>query len=166
MSTCKRMWTEREVRALGVDATEQKPNLKVFENIVDKDGHPRFIDGDITMETIEGVTQNYGKWSLSGSHLMIVVAASVVNGTALTSGDWVKDIDLPQWIKDKIVPLYSTTNVAFYTASARAANMSSQNFTFVLQKSSGKISLYCVTNETLTADRGLRVQIDLIIDND
>ena len=53
-------------------------NVKVFENIVDKDGHKRFIEGDITFENITGVSKVYGKWSLSGNHLMIVICPKLI----------------------------------------------------------------------------------------
>ena len=103
--TCKRMWTERQVRGMAVDSVEEKENLKVFEHIVDKDGHKRFIEGDITMETITGVTQSYGKWSLSGSHLMIVLCASIENAASITAGTTLARIAIPAWIHEKLVPM-------------------------------------------------------------
>ena len=162
--TMKRMWTERQVRALGVDATEQKENLKVFEHIVDKDGHPRFIEGEITIETIEGISQSYGKWSLSGSHLMIVLALSVENALVVSTGNVAIISNIPSWVMDKIVALTGSTVVPYV------------NFTFVgggttqalaaqLLKSSNNlyIQMYSFTS---SGDRSGRIQFDLIIDNE
>ena len=160
--TMKRMWTERQVRALGVDAAEQKENLKVFEHIVDKDGHKRFIDGDITMETITGVTQTYGKWSLSGSHLLIVIAGTAANGA--TMNGLIATVDIPSWIKDKIVPLAGTV-VDTYSMSLRAADNTTQSTWCGLFKS-GDYMQAQVGSVTLTADRNFRATFDLLIDNE
>ena len=106
---------------------------------MDSQGHERFIEGDITIETIEGVTQTYGKWSLSGTHLMIVLCVSIANNTALTSSTYfVDDIDIPDWIKDKIVNvttnLVSGGGVSFY-----GIDWSSQAVSMILAKEDGKI---------------------------
>ena len=46
-----------------------------MEDIVDADGHKRFIEGNVTPANIIGENDiQYAKWSLSGSHLMIVLA--------------------------------------------------------------------------------------------
>ena len=74
MSTCRRMWTDRQIRSMAVDSVEEKENLEIFERIVDKDGHKRFIEGEIELaDSITYLTNLYGKWSLSGSHLMLVI---------------------------------------------------------------------------------------------
>ena len=49
-------WTKDDIKAIAKEGLEQtlefeadpKAKYKVFENIVDKDGHPRFIEGVIT----------------------------------------------------------------------------------------------------------------------
>ena len=56
-----------------------------IENIYDEDEHKRFIEGDLTLQTIEGVSFSYGKWSLSGTHLMVVIAGSIANETVIAS---------------------------------------------------------------------------------
>ena len=82
--------------------------LPLFENIVDKNGDLRFIEEDIETETIEGVTFTYAKWSLSGTHLMIVICGNVASGTAVSANTKICDIELPDYIKDKISTIYST----------------------------------------------------------
>ena len=164
--TMKRMWTERQVRALGVDATEQKSNLKVFEHIADADGHARFIEGEINLNSAvpEGVTKTYGRWSLSGTHLMIVIAGTIENTTALTFGSFASLVNLPQWITDKIVPI-STSYVEIKGFTLYAEDLTTQTTTIYLRKSSNTIFM---SNSalTLTAKRNFRYQFDLLIDNE
>ena len=140
-------------------------DAKLFENIVDSQGRKRFIEGDIVVNTtIEGITKNYAKWSLSGSHLLIVVALSIANTTAITSGyKYVEDINLPQWVKDKIVVLYGL-NVIRDTVIYYDEN-NNQSQTIYLRKSDNKISIVSVAL-TMTADREVRIQFDLLIDNE
>ena len=169
MSTCKRMWTDREIRSMAVDSVEQKSNLKVFEHIVDKDGHPRFIEGDMTMETVSGVTQTYGKWSLSGSHLMIVLAGSVENSTALALATWVSDVGLPDWIMEKIVPVFAG-NVSINSVTLADDSWGTQTGQFTLRKTTVDdatvVQINFVSTLTLTSTKSFRVQFDLLIDNE
>ena len=78
----RRMYSKPQL----LEAVEQEAEvngLKAFENIVDKDGHKRFIEGTPTNPTIEGVEITYAKWSLSGTHLMLVMAGNVASTTVL-----------------------------------------------------------------------------------
>ena len=72
-----------------VDAVPVKDtdgNYKIFENIVDNQGNTRFIEGDITIQEVSGVSKLFGKWSLSGSHLLIVLALGIANATEIING--------------------------------------------------------------------------------
>lgn len=144
--------------------TNQQP---IFENITDKDGHNRFIEGDITIKDIEGVTQKYGKWSLSGSHLSIVIAFESV-AQALPYTEPLATIDLPQWIKDKIYVIISgSTIVANPSFIWTASDNTTQSSTFQLRKASGTGNIVITMSAiTVTATRAVRVAYDLLIDND
>ena len=135
-----------------------------FANLVDKDGHDRFIEGDITMEAIEGITQSYGKWSLSGSHLLIVLAGTIANATSLTGDTWAL-VNLPEWIKDKLVPLFNN-RVEFKQTSLFADDQTTQSCSYGLIKDADAITIRYLSNTTLTATRMFRFQFDLLIDND
>ena len=93
-----------------VDAVPTKDtdgNYKIFENIVDSQGHKRFDDGDIALvEGVNEITKTYGKWSLSGTHLLIVFCGSMADTTVWTNKTFAI-VNLPDWIKDKIVPVHS-----------------------------------------------------------
>ncbi|MBO7691179.1 MAG: hypothetical protein J6T10_00915 [Methanobrevibacter sp.] len=142
-------------------------NAKIFENIVDKDGHNRFIEGDINIETITGVSKLYGKWSLSGTHLMIVLCLSLADTTALTNGQVFAFLPLAQWIMDKIVPVYARM-VATELYNAYASDYTSQSFQTYLRKNDTGTSLEIVKNNNLTLDkdRTVRIAFDLLIDNE
>ena len=137
--------------------------LPIFENIVDAQGHKRFIEGDITIETIEGVTQTYGKWSLSGSHLMMVVAIRIANATSISNLNPLCKINLPAWVIDKIVAIYG-----IYIARNKVAGIGSgedYDYEFSLRKVTNEILIYPYTFTTLR-DENLRIEFDLLIDNE
>lgn len=139
-------------------------DVKIFEDIVDNDGHKRFIEGEINFETAEGFSKVYAKWSLSGTHLLIVVCGSVANTTAFTEFTLAK-VNLPSWILDKIYPIYNKIVVPYTSFKAYAANGTNQdlNVRAIKEDSTLKLQLY---NATMTADRNFRFQIDLLIDNE
>ena len=156
----KRMWSKNELRKIiqetyGID----------INNLIDKDGHERFIEGDITIEEIEGITQSYGKWSLSGTHLMIVVAGNIADTTALSWGTKIANIVLPDWIFEKIVPIFATYYVEAKSTPLYDINLGTQTVSSILRKQSGKLDLLW-SNVTANADRSFRVAFDLLIDNE
>ena len=154
-----------------VDAVPQKDtdgNYKIFENIVDSQGHPRFIEGDIELvDGLTGFTQKYGKWSLSGSHLLIVVAFDIANGTVF-AGTKICEINVPEWIYNKIVPLYSPTSgvVSNYGAKGYNEDFTNQEVGSYLNKAPNQpLSIYfnAITASKL---RSFRLSYDLLIDNE
>ena len=145
-------------------------NANQFEGILDKDGHARFIEGEGTPETISGVTVQYNKWSLSGSHLMIVYAFKIDANATLGSYAILSSIELPEWLYNKIYPLGDGTgnwvSVIQAIASDNGGLPTVEDARFLLAKSTNKINIYHISSAyTPTADRYLRVQFDLLIDN-
>lgn len=133
----------------------------------DTSARPLIIEGDITPETITGLTFTYCKWSLSGTHLMIVLAGTCENVT-LTNNATFSEITLPEFIMNKIVPL---------TTQGRVSHATLDNYYDYSYRSSCVLSLVKGANvlrvigwgiggsSTLTAGT-FRVQFDLIIDNE
>ena len=160
----RRMYSKPQLLE-AVEQAAEVNGLKAFENIVDKDGHKRFIEGDITIETITGITKQYGKWSLCGTHLLIVLAVEIENGTAL-SGTLLAKVNLPTWIMDKIYPIISGSNIINATNyKAFASDYTSQEMSVNLTKHVDNY-LQIVGSLTLTKTRTCRIGIDLLIDND
>ena len=80
-------------------------NTNLIEEIHDENGNLRFIEGDINTEEITGVSFDIAKFSLSGTHLMFVLAGSVENGTSLENNKRWGSLTIPQWIYNKIFEL-------------------------------------------------------------
>ena len=152
---------EGDLEVTGDVSVGETSNVKVFENIVDKYGHKRFIEGEVSFPAVEGLTKSYGKWSLSGTHFMYVVAGTVANGTVLTNKVFYIT-DLPQWIMDKIYPVFNDV-IEVKSTPFYSSDWSSQNAGFILNKAA-TLNITCGTF-TATADRQFRCQFDLLIDD-
>lgn len=140
--------------------------LNSLEGLQDAQGHNRFIEGDGNVsQTQTGLTSTYCKWSLSGTHLMLVLAGYFADTTQIADSTIAK-FSIPTWILDKIYPTYST-HIEDKTIKAYNDDASStQNFEFALTKLSD--GLYLIPNSltTMTDKRNFRAQFDLLIDND
>ena len=152
---------------MAVNSVEHKEDLKVFENIVDKDGHKRFIEGEVTTPAQTGVTWNYARWSLSGSHLMIVIAGSVTAGNE-ASFSLSSVAEIPDWIKSKLHTLGTGDNITYSTIDTYTedtGNIGHQNV--ILINHANVIQFYHgepIGNED--HDVSFRCQFDLLIDNE
>ena len=141
-------------------------NLKVFEEIVDKDGHKRFIEENGTPLELEGFESVYCKWSLSGTHIMFVLAGNVASTTTIPSSAKLATFNPPQWIMDKIYPIFATKRIEVKGVNAWSSGWTSQTITAVLTKESNSINFETISSLTLTDDRSFRLQYDLVIDNE
>ena len=161
----RRMYSKPQL----LEAVEEESKLngiKVFEDIKDKNGNPRFIEGDITMPTITGVTQKYGRWSLSGSHLLIVIAFDVADTTQILGNEVIAYVDIPEWVFNKIVPLWDSSVVDSGSFLLNANDWSTQAMTIGLSKMATNLRIRNESTITLTAERYIRVDFDLLIDNE
>lgn len=142
-------------------------NGAILDDIVDAKGNNRFIEGDGTALTLEGLDITYNKWSLSGTHLMFVIAGNIANGTEIIDGVIFSTFTLPEWIIEKIYPVWSNY-VENKTLTLTASDWLTQTTTASLAKRSGGITIehHRGSSLTLTADRGFRLQFDLLIDNE
>ena len=139
-------------------------NEPLLENIVDSAGNKRFVEGDITGETVTGITWTYGKWSLSGSHLMIVLCGDIADTTVIANRTDLAHITLPEWIMNKLIPITGTALNRTFT-NLYASDLTTQSLTVVCSKETDYIKLYS-SSLTITADRSARIQFDFLIDND
>ena len=120
---------------------------------------------DITMEEITGITQTYGKWSLSGTHLLIVLVITASETATLSNSQLIANINLPDWIKEKITPVWST--VILYTQNTfRDDSWGSVSCNFTLRKESA-LEIRSSTNFTNSSTEKIcRIAFDLLIDNE
>ena len=159
----RRMYSKPQL----LEAVEQEAEvngLKVFENIVDKDGHKRFIEWDGVNETLSGIEITYSKASLSGTHLMFVLVFNAENNATLGNTK-ISEFTLPQWLADKIFPLW-TSIVNYITFNARDSGGGTQTIQIALRKDENKIQFYSLSSQTFTAARVVRAEFDLLIDNE
>lgn len=135
-----------------------------LENIVDSQGHKRFIEGDIDLlESETNFEKIYGKWSLSGTHLLIVFAGKIKE--TYTSHEIV-NFSLPEWIFNKIVPVGSSIYVMSKEIRAYSEDYTtSQSMRLDLRKRVGYLDIVA-GGATISADRYFRIEFDLLIDND
>lgn len=160
--------TNQPVEGDELENLEVSGELKAFENIVDKDGHKRFIEGDGVPLEKEGFTSTYCKWSLSGTHLMCVLAGTIADTTAITATDSLAKFYCPAWVMAKIFPVWSN-NIEAKNIIMFASDWTQQNLQVKVQKANVD-DTYIINFEagavTLTKDRNFRVQFDLLIDNE
>lgn len=137
-----------------------------MERIIDLNDNFRFVEGSGTNQQISGVTFTYSKFSLSGTHLMIVLAGQISNGSSLTNGQRLVLYELPQWVYNKIVPLFAQNNVDRKQVTFFADDFSVQNASFILEKipNTTRIAITHIGSFTVTANRQFRIQFDLLID--
>lgn len=140
--------------------------ISALEKIVDLQARKRFLEWNVIATSITGVTNLYGKASLSGTHLMFVVCLSAVSGTTIPDGANLGDFALPQWIRDKIVAVWGTYFIDRKEISAYNDDGSTQESNYLLAKTGGGVRIVKSGNLTFTKDRAVRIQFDLLIDTE
>lgn len=153
----KRMWSKNEL------ARQVKEVKKDITTLVDKDGHPRFIEGVIEPNEITGITWTYGKWSLSGTHLMIVLAGSAVSDS-YTYQEFAQ-FKVPQWVFDKIVSIFSDT-IAYKAVNAYDSALNIQTMNVKLEKLTDAMQIFLNNSISLSSEKAFRIEFDLLIDNE
>lgn len=136
-----------------------------MENIVDLNGNKRFVDFENVDEEITGLDISYSKSSLSGTHLMVVLAGTIANGTTIAGNTRLTKINVPQWIKDKVYTTFASV-IEAKSLNVYASDWTNQNWGIYFAKSSGDLYLITSASITTTADRTFRIQFDLLIDNE
>lgn len=166
----KRMWSKNELK--NIADNQAKAVKKDIATLVDSQGHNRFIEGNgaINEPAYTNVFDNvFLKWSLSGSHLMLVFAGVFKNTKEISTYSTLVSFNLPTWIKDKIVTVWGV-NIENKTVIARDASWSTNlSIGVVLTKQADNLLRIQTTNGstlTATADLGFRIAFDLLIDNE
>ena len=144
--------------------------LNSLEGLQDAEGHNRFIGDDLVDSEIEGLTLNYSKWSLSGTHLMLVLSYSITAQTSLSNYTDLAYAQVPEWVISKIATISGQTNRAILKDfnSTNQYGSPDQTVSLALNKDTANNRLYIQTADSVTlgADTYLRIQFDLLIDND
>ena len=167
----------REIESLGksiyrtpdgkvhIDATilQNGNNPFLVQNLKDSSGRNRFIEGNGTPSEITGFTSTYCRWSLSGSHLMLVLAGTFANAASLNNTA-LATFALPSWIMSKIFPVWSTY-IEGKTIKIYNEDWSTQNLDLTVDKTANGIVFQQVGGSlTMTKERNFRIAFDLLID--
>ena len=144
--------------------------VKIYGNITDADGNPRFVDGDITIDSglAEKVESAYSKWTLSGSHLMIVCMFKVLEDFT-ASGTNLAKVTIPSWLYAKIYPMGNTNHISvidsLYGYYPNNLSASAGAIRPYLAKNVGDYQLdITIESGNLEEDKYYRVVFDLVIE--
>lgn len=153
-----------DIKTAKILLTSEQP---IFEEITDKDGHKRFIEGNGLVSEITGLTNTYCKWALSGTHLLLVCAGKLADETVINAGTVLCQFEIPKWVYDKIYPVWGDAYIEYKAIDCRADNWVGQTLDTALYKGSANIiGIIMPSTLTLTDDRGFRIEFDLLIDNE
>lgn len=145
--------------------SEDKTILNSLEQIYDKDGRKRFIEGEGTPLSQEGFTASYCKWSLSGTHLMLVLAGTINDEVVIANASLLANFNIPEWILDKIYPIQAQL-LEYKSTTCVASNYTNQTLNTYLSKGSNGLRIFSNGTLTLTDTRSFRISFDLLIDNE
>ena len=147
-----------------VDSTEL-PTL--MTNIVDSHENPRFVEGNMSTPTNKNITLDYGKWSLSGTHLMIVASITIAPNTSLNYVNICATLNIPSYILNKVVTIVPNSNkVDFKNFRSFVGTSPSDSFTFNLGKTPTNLIIEGYSLTAGETERIIRIQFDLLIDNE
>ena len=141
-------------------------NAVTLNNIVDSKGNPRFVEGEGTPATITGFTATQCKWSLSGTHLMLVLAGSVANGTTINDGVILATFNLPDFIFNKIATVWANLYIEMKQVSMYSSSWTTQALMTTMRKSSVLQIIKSGGSTSLTDNRNFRLQFDILIDSE
>ena len=141
---------------------------KLFENIVDADGHNRFVEGNGNFTALSGEFEiTYNKWSLSGTHLMLVLAGTVKAGTSIgRANNQTSFYALPAYILSKIKPLVGNNYIEYKAFTAYVNESNVMTGKTLLGKSSNGVYIRFTGGGNVDVDRTFRIQYDLLIDDE
>ena len=136
-----------------------------MENIVDAQGHKRFFEGEGDTNVISGVTYPYNRYSLSGTHLMFVLAGNIANGTTLSQGQQFVVYYLPDWILNKIRGIQGGL-LEYKNVTCVSEHYNVSTLKVYCDKISTGVIIVCDGTYTAQEDVAFRIQLDLLIDNE
>lgn len=146
-----------------------------LDDIVDSQGNKRFIEANGVPNTTASViianeiSFSYYKWSLSGTHLMFVIAGLVPKSKKLPGQVDLVSFELPAYVMNKIMPLNQDNYIYEKSDKLYAYSLGSANISTVLRKYDDKIvitNLVDSTNPSSSWGAYFRIQFDLLIDSE
>lgn len=138
-----------------------------LDDIVDSAGNKRFVEADGTVVTEDSkFTPSYCRWSLSGTHLMCVLAGTVTANVYIGMTVSMANFTLPSYIGSKIFPVYRKALENRVIPIHDGNGTVQQSVTFQFQYENNVISFVPQADIHVTTDGYFRIQFDLLIDSD
>ena len=144
---------------------EASGGVVTLDDIVDKNGNNRFLEGTLR-DGSTGASITYKKWSLSGSHLMIVLVGTVSSN--LTDHTALASVTFPAYIQSKIHPLGKSAQLVSLTKGFLINNTEyiATEYNFKLKKISNEFRIVPEQAITISGTYNFRIQFDLLIDSE
>ena len=136
-----------------------------LDDIVDSAGNKRFVEGNATISGIPSALEvAYNKWSLSGTHLMLVLCIKNNSSSTKTITGPVDfaTYDLPSYILNKVSPVVGNlVDQKSFTiwGTSNAAEIR-------LNKDNDVLHFKTFANIDIGSNQSIRIQFDLLIDSD
>lgn len=146
-------------------AVPQGGGSSLMSDIVDVNGNYRFVEGNLS-DGSTGASLSYKKWSLSGTHLMIVLAGTVSSN--LTDYQALATVAFPSYINSKIFPLGTNAQLVSVAKGFFIKNTeyTATEYNFYLRKQSDQFYILPAQTITISETYNFRIQFDLLIDSE
>lgn len=147
-----------------ISATGDIYGVKI-ENIKDASNNNRFIEGTIALNSsLSGVIATYARWSLSGTHLMVVLGLEIDANTTILQNDVVGTCNVPSWLFDKIYPLKGI-GVAWGTFENINSDWTREDTKIVLIRQHGELQIAFDADKTYSKSNVIRINFDILVGN-
>lgn len=155
---------------INISGTLTASHARILEQIEDANGHLRFIEGAGVPMVSAGFTSNYCRWSLSGTHLMFVLAGTFEENAEAPGGNYTfARFTVPAWVYDKIYPVFASSHIESKETKLQADDWSIQTGKPILVLGKSGENTMSLTNVAASFNTTklchFRVQFDLLIDN-
>ena len=138
-----------------------------LDDIVDSKGNKRFIEGNLIVKNKPGLTITYNKWSLSGTHLMLVLCIEYDTAAIFEVNEIFATVELPNYIINKIPSGNRIIDTKSPTSYKISNNKIFANFRYNLTRDNNILK---ITHDSASIDIPeacySRLQFDLIIDSE
>ena len=138
----------------------------LLSDIEDSAGNKRFIEGEGVATTITNLSISYKKWSLSGTHLMIVYAGGTSSTVSFSANQKLIEYTLPEYVSDKIYPVWSDnlilTNMYFIDGGGSTV----ETMKVLVKKDNNKLVIQNTQAWDVSGTTHFRFQFDLLIDSE
>lgn len=157
----------RGIAAQALKKAEEGGGGATLDDIVDSHGNKRFIEGNLIVETATGVTITYNKWSLSGTHLMLVLAIEYDTTASFAVDDLFASVELPNYIINKIASGSRIINVQSPVSYKISDDSVFANFRYNLIRNNNTLQIkYAAASIPTMQACYSRLQFDLLIDSE